>query len=120
MQYCEIEDLYNLFSKLQNIEFSSVKTCLSILEFFEQLEPIEKRRVQVQNKLIQQFGSPDEQGVYVVNPSSDKYFEFIKAFNELQTTEVEIQKPNFTLESFEGIPLTPHQLKSIRSLLTIK
>jgi len=119
MQYSEIQDLYVLFSKLQSTVFSSIKTCLSDLEFYEQIEPIEQRRLQVQNKLIQQFGVEDSQGVYSVDPSSDKYFEFVKNYNELQSTNVQITKPSFTLDSFDGLPLTPNQIKSIRSLLTI-
>jgi len=119
MQYSEAQDLFSIFSLMQNTTFKSVKTSLQVLEAYEQLEPIEARRLAVQNKLVQQYGELNDDGVYSVDPSSDAYFEFVKAFNELQSTEVEIIKSPLNLSDLENVHLTPNQLKSLRLFVTI-
>lgn len=120
MQFSEVQELYNLFASIQNVLFSSVKISLAVLEFYEQLQPLENRRVLVQNNLISQLGHKNEDGSFSIDPTDDKYFEFVKQYNELQVTEVSITKPSMSLEDFANLQLTPNQVKSLRNLLTIE
>lgn len=117
VQYNDIHILYELFASLQDSSFKSVQESLAVLEFFEQLQPLEKRRLSVQNDLVKTFGNLNENGVASISPSDENYLEFVKAYNELQLTTVDVQPPRLSLDSFSNI--SPNQLKSLLPLLTI-
>lgn len=112
MQYYQIEKLVNVLHSIQDQPVQDIQNSIFILEYIDTILPIEKRRLLLANKLIEQYGTKNDSGDFEVKPTNESYFEFIKKYNELQATNVDI--PSIPIDVFKSFSLSLNQLKILK------
>ena len=69
--------------------------------------------------LVQQYGEETTKGQYTIPAGSEKWTEFVAAFNELLAQTVEIDVEKITLPESNGNTLKPNTLLAMEAFLNI-
>ena len=105
----------NIYETLKN-EKMSFKTAYNLKKLSDSAEEHFKFYTEELNKLINEYGAKDESGNFKftedgnsIQIKEDKLTECLEKIDELETLNVEVPNPKFSMDDFEKCKLSPEE-----------